>query len=271
MWQKFKEQIPAVILTAALIIGAAFWLSQKTLDEAKASQDAKLAQQRSEFEAQIKASSEQTRQQIQSVDKLLKDAIQKREADVFMTGEEVAKLNAEKVNQLAEAIAKKVQPYNPLPKSPEEAERMQNEQVDKVSTRMADKISPILAEMAKDQNLTRESINAYSEKIADQIGRVLTSEMAKNQQLNNNLMATQAVAQDAMKLSHEITALYLSSIKDNGAITRLLSLPANLVKDVANKSIVSNSERKAIEQDLINRMNETDKRLADIQAQNPKK
>jgi hypothetical protein len=43
------------------------------------------------------------------------------------------------------------------------------------------------------------------------------------------------------------------------------------VKDVANKSIVSNSERKQIEQDLITRMNETDKRLADIQAQNPKK
>ena len=44
MWQKFKEQIPAVILTAALVIGAAYWLSQKTLDEAKAEQDAKLAQ-----------------------------------------------------------------------------------------------------------------------------------------------------------------------------------------------------------------------------------
>ena len=148
---------------------------------------------------------------------------------------------------------------------------MQNEQVDKVSSRMADKISPILTEMAKDEHLTRDSINAYSERISDQIGRVLTSEMAKNAQLNNNLQATQAVAQDASKLSHEITALYLSSIKDNGAITRLLSLPANIVKDVANKSIVSNSERKQIEQDLINRMNETDKRLADIQAQNPKK
>ena len=271
MWQKFKEQIPAVILTAALVIGAAFWLSQKTLDEAKADQDAKLEKQRAEFEAQIKASSDQTRRQIDSVDKLLKDAIQKREADVFMTTEEVAKLNADKVNALAEAIAKKVQPYNPLPKSPEEAERMQNEQVDKVSTRMADKISPILQEMAKDQNLTRESINAYSERISDQIGRVLTAEMAKNQQLNNNLQATQSVAQDSAKLAHEVTALYLSSIKDNGAITRLLSLPANLVKDVANKSIVSNSERRAIEQDLINRMNETDKRLADLQAQNPKK
>ena len=148
---------------------------------------------------------------------------------------------------------------------------MQNEQVDKVSSRMADKISPILTEMAKDEHLTRDSINAYSERISDQISRVLTSEMAKNAQLNNNLQATQAVAQDASKLSHEITALYLSSIKDNGAITRLLSLPANIVKDVANKSIVSNSERKQIEQDLINRMNETDKRLADIQAQNPKK
>src|SRR6185295_1756397 len=102
------------------------------------------------------------RRQIESVDKLLTDAIEKRSADMFMTKEEVEKLNAEKVDALAEAIAKKVQPYNPLPKSPEEAEKMQNEQVDKVSSRMADRIQPILAEMSKDQNLTRDSIDRYS-------------------------------------------------------------------------------------------------------------
>ena len=148
---------------------------------------------------------------------------------------------------------------------------MQNEQVDKVSTRMTEKISPILAEMSKDQNLTRESITAYSQRISDQVGNVLTSELAKNQQLNNNLQETQAAAQEAMKLSHEITALYLSSFKDQGLITRLLSLPANVVKDAASLSIVSSSDRKKVEQDLMKKMAEIEKRLTEIQAQAPKK
>src|SRR5207237_9934263 len=184
--------------------------------------------------AEMKASAEETRRHIESVNQLLKDAISKRAADVFMTEEEVSKLNAEKVNALAEAIAKKVQPYNPLPKSPEEAEKLQNEQVDKVSTRMTERIQPILAEMAKDQHLTRDSIAQYSTRISDQVANVFTAELAKNQQLNNNLQQTQAVAQDALKLSHEITALYLSSFKDQGLITRLLTLPANVVKDAAS-------------------------------------
>ena len=271
MWQKLKEQIPAIILTALIIVSAAFWLHQKTIEEVNAIQEAKLSAQREQFDAQIKASTEDTRHQIEAVDKVLKDAISKRSADVFMTDDEVAKLNDEKVNQLAEAIAKKVQPYNPLPKTPEEAEKQQNEQVDKVSSRMAEKISPILAEMSKDQNLTRESINGYSQRISDQVSRVLTSELAKNQELNNNLQATQAVAADASKLSHEITALYLSSFKDQGLITRLLTLPANVVRDAASLSIVTSSDRKKVEEDLVNRMNEIDKRLTDIQAQAPKK
>jgi hypothetical protein len=271
MWQKLKEQIPAIILTALIIVSAAFWLHQKTIEEVDAIQEAKLTAQREQFDAQIKASTEDTRHQIEAVDKVLKDAISKRSADVFMTDDEVAKLNDEKVNQLAEAIAKKVQPYNPLPKTPEEAEKMQNEQVDKVSSRMADKIQPILAEMAKDQNLTRDSINGYSQRISDQVGRVLTAELAKNQQLNNNLMSTQAIAQDSLKLSHEITALYLASFKDQGLITRLLTLPANVVRDATSMSIVNSSERKKIEEDLVNRMNDIDKRLAETEAQQPKK
>jgi hypothetical protein len=74
-----------------------------------------------------------------------------------------------------------------------------------------------------------------------------------------------------MKLSHEITALYLSSFKDQGLITRLLSLPANVVKDAASLSIVSSSDRKKVEQDLMKKMAEIEKRLTEIQAQAPKK
>ncbi|MCR6654232.1 MAG: hypothetical protein NVV63_00115 [Opitutus sp.] len=164
-----------------------------------------------------------------------------------------------------------MQPYNPLPKTPEEAEQMQNEQIDKVSSRMAERIQPILAEMANDQNLTRDSINEYSQRISDQIGTVLTAEMARNQQLNNNLQETQMAAADALKLSHELTALYLSSFKDQGIITRLLTLPANVVKDAASLSIVNSRDRKKVEEDLIAKMSDIEKRLAALAAQNPQK
>lgn len=271
MWQKLKDQIPAILLTAILILGISFWLNQKSAAELAAKQQKEMADLREQTNAEMKASAEETRRHIESVNQLLKDAISKRAADVFMTEEEVAKLNAEKVDALAEAIAKKVQPYNPLPKSPEEAEKLQNEQVDKVSSRMAEKIQPILAEMSKDQNLTRESINGYSQRISDQISGVLTSEMSRNQELNTQLLASQSVAQDSMRLSHEITALYLSSFKDQGLITRLLSLPANIVRDAANLSIVNSTERKKIEERLVSEMNTLDKRLADIEANAPKK
>ncbi|MEY2881132.1 MAG: hypothetical protein RLZZ15_3512, partial [Verrucomicrobiota bacterium] len=261
---------PAVVLTAILVIGAAFWIHRQTVEQMAAQQKTDLDPIRAANDA-LKQQNEDNRRQIEATNKLLKEAIAKREADMFRTDEEINKLNVERMEQLAEAIAKKVMPYNPLPKTPEEAEKQQNEQVDKVSGRMVDKISPILAEMSKDQNLTRDSINKYSERISNQIGNVLTAELQKNQQLQNNIVATQSVAQDSLKLSHEITALYLSSFKDQGLITRLLSLPANVVKDAASLSIVNSSDRKKIEEKLVSRMAEIDKRLADIEAQSPKK
>jgi len=268
MWQKFKEQIPAVILTALLVIGGAFWLHQQTVKQMSAKQQVELAPLRDANDA-LKAASEENRKQIESTNKLLRDAISKREADMFRSDEEVQKLNAERMDALADAIAKKVQPYNPLPKSAEEAEKMQTEHVDRVSTRMAERIQPILSEMSKDQNLTRDSIAQYSQRISDQVGTVLTAELAKNQQLNNNLQLTQAAAQDALKLSHEITALYLSSFKDQGLITRLLTLPANVVRDAASLSIVTSSDRKKMEEQLVNKMAEIEKRLNELHTQAP--
>jgi hypothetical protein len=268
MLQKFKEQIPAVILTALLVIAGAFWLHQQTVSEMAAKQQAEIAPLRDSNDA-LRAASEENRKSIESTNKLLRDAIAKREADMFRSDEEVQKLNTERMDALAEAIAKKVQPYNPLPKSAEEAEKQQNEQVDRVSGRLAERIQPILGEMAKDQNLTREAIVAYSNRISDQVGNVLTAELAKNQQLNNNLQRTQAAAQDAMKLSHEITALYLSSFKDQGLITRLLTLPANVVRDAASLSIVTSSDRKKIEEQLVSRMKEIEGRLSELHQQAP--
>jgi hypothetical protein len=74
-----------------------------------------------------------------------------------------------------------------------------------------------------------------------------------------------------MKLSHEITALYLSSFKDQGLLTRLLSLPANVVRDAASMSIVNSSDRKKMEERLVSEMNALQKRLDELQASMPKK
>ena len=271
MWQKLKDQIPAIILTALILIGAGFLFYQKTVNDLEEKQQKQITELREQTNAELKASADETRRHVEAVNQLLKDAIAKRNADVFMTDEEVAKLNAEKVEQLAEAIAKKVAPNGQIAKTPEEAEKIQNEQVDKVGGRLAEKISPILADMAKDQNLTRESINKYSEKISDQISGVLTSEMARNQALNSQVLASQTIAQDSMKLSHELTALYLSSFKDQSLITRILTLPANIVRDATNLSIVNSSERKKIEERLVTEMNALQTRLDASQAQMPKK
>ncbi len=268
MWQKLKEQIPAILLTVLLVAGAAYWIHYQTVEEMNQKENSDLQPLKEQNDV-LKAETEENRQQLAVLNQTLKDAISKREADVFRTDAELQKLNAQRMDSLAEAIAKKVQPYNPLPKSPEEAERMQNEQVDKVSARMATRIQPILAQMASDQHLTRDSIIQYSQRISDQVGGVLSTEIQKNQKLNNNLQETQEVAQESLALSHEITALYLSSFKDQGLITRLLTLPANVVKDAASMSIVNSSDRKKIEQDLVNRMTLIEQRLQQIQAQNP--
>jgi hypothetical protein len=48
-------------------------------------------------------------------------------------------------------------------------------------------------------------------------------------------------------------------------------LPANVVRDAASLSIVSSSDRKKVEQELMTKMADIDRKLAEIQAQAPKK
>ena len=268
MWQKLKEQIPTILITTMILIGAGYWINQRNLIVQEASRQTELAPLREQNDA-LKAAAEVNRQQIAAVDQLLKDAIAKRQADLFMTDEEISKLNQEKVEALADAIARRVQPYNAIASTPEEAEKLQREQIDKVSSRMATNIQPILSELAADQNLTRETIIEYSQRISDQLGSVLDGELAKTQRLNNNLMQTQAAAQEALSLSHETTALYLSSFKDQGLITRLLSLPANIVKDVAQLNIVDKRDKDEIAKELVDKMSDIEDRLKSIRAQQP--
>ena len=248
MLTKFKEQLPALIITIVLVlaiaIGLAWWFQNKTVKtiaDLKASHQAQLADMRAQNAAELRAANDESNRRIDALNALLRDAIQKRASDAFMTDSEFQKANADRINQLATAIAVKMQPYNPLPKSPEEAERMQTEQIERVSSRMADKINPILVEMAKDQNLTRDQVAAYSQRIGDMVGTVLTGELARNQKLNNNIAATQAVARDSLRYAQEVTARY-------GA-----------------------RERKEVQQQLADQLHQLDLRLISIENQAPGK
>jgi hypothetical protein len=262
---KFKEQAPAVFVTVllmgGLLAGYAYYVNTQVLPAQQRAMDAL----REANTAALEQSAAETRKQIDAVNQLLKEAIKQRSAEVFQTEEQLAKANAEKVDQLAEAVAQKLHPYNPLPKSPEEAEQMQNAQIDKVSGRLSERIQPILARIAGDQNLTRESLARYSEQISSQVTGVLTTELARNERLGTQVQLTQGLAQESLALSHELTALYLSSVKDQGVVTRLLLLPANIVRDASEFSLLSSSQRREKEAQLTGRLRDIQTRLDALQ------
>src|SRR5687768_622069 len=100
MWQKFKEQLPAVILTALLVVGGAFWIHQQTVSQMASRQETELAPLRLQND-ELKVASDENRKQIEATQKLLKDAIAKRDSDLFRTEEEMQKLNTERMDALA--------------------------------------------------------------------------------------------------------------------------------------------------------------------------
>lgn len=270
---KIKEQLPTVIFTTILTAGAigavTWWLGDKMVQDLNTKHQQEIAALRESTEARIKESNDQLRLQISTTHQLLQDAINNRKGELFMGDDELAKLNQEKVATLAAAIAEKIQPGVPLPKDPEEAKRIRDEQVDEVAGKMASKIQPILVEMSKDQRLTKDSIASYSERISDQISSVLTSELAQKQKLNNNLMETTAIAQQSMRLSQEITALYLAQLKDESLLGRIFTLPARVIQDTARGSIINSNERKKIEARIADDMKQLQQRLDSVQANMP--
>lgn len=258
---KLKEQAPAIVVTAlvmgALLGGYAYYVNAKVLPAQQRAMD----DLRAAHAAALAESAAETQKQIAAVNQLLKDAIATRANGMFLTEQEAQAAEAAKVAQLAEAVAQKLQPYNPLPKTPEEAEAMQNAQIDKVSGRLSERIQPILGQIANDQNLTRESLDRYAAQISNEVSAVLGGEMARNERLGTQVQLTQSLAQESVALSSELTALYLSSIKDQGVINRLLLLPANIVRDASNFSLLNNEERRAKEADLTKRLRDIQTRL----------
>jgi len=274
MWSKLKDQLPAAIITAVLTIGAlvgyTIWLRQQVVDEVTKNQQQEMAALRASTEEKIKLSNDSLTKQMNDTYTLLKDSVEKRHGELFMGDDELAKLNGEKIDILAKALAEKIQPYGvPIPKDPKEAEEQRNKQVDEVAGRMAGKIQPILEQMSHETSLTKESVAGYSQRISDQIAVVLTSELAQKQKLNNNLIESTSIAQESMRLSQEITALYLTQMKDESLLGRILMLPARIIQDTAKGSIVNSNERQKMESKIADDMKRLQGRLDNMKANMP--
>ena len=274
MWVKIKEQLPAALFTAfvtvAILVAFTFWFRKEVVAELTANQQKEIAALREQTDARMKEANDQLRAQNDATYALLKDSVENRRGELFMSDEELTTLNDEKVDMLARALSERIQPYGvPIPKDPQEAEALRNQQVDEVAGRMAGRIQPILEEMSKNTDLTRESVADYSQRISDQISTVLTSELAAKQQLNNNLLETQAIAHDSMRVAQEITALYLSQMKDESVFARILTLPARLVQDTAKGSIVNSNERQKAEERLAIEMKDLEERLNAVNVNMP--
>ncbi len=270
MWSNFKAQIPAIFFTAVITIGVLVFLGNKVVDNMSRQNERQLAELRTSTEQRIKDSNDALKAQMEATYTLLKDSVDNRKGGLFMTDDELAKLNDEKVLVLAKALAEQIQPYGmPIPKDPKEAEEQRNKQVDEVAGRMAGKIQPILEQMSKETTLTKDTVASYSQRISDQIAVVLTSELAQKQKLNNNLLESTSIAQESMRISEQITALYLSQMKSESLLGRILMLPAHVVQDVGKGSIVNSNEREKVEAKIADDMKKLQKRLDSVKANMP--
>ena len=270
MWAKFKEQIPAVFVTALITIGVLVWLGHKVEVQLTQQNEKQIAELRIATEQRIKESNDSLKAQMEATYTLLKDSVENRKGGLFMSDDEMAKLNDEKVAVLAKALASQIQPYGmPIPKDPKEAEEQRNKQVDEVAGRMAGKIQPILEQMSHETTLTKETVTSYSQRISDQIAVVLTSELAQKQKLNNNLLESNSIAQESMRISQEITALYLSQMKNESLLGRILMLPAHVVQDVGKGSIVNSNERQKVEARIAEDMKRLQNRLDNVKSNMP--
>jgi len=260
-----KSAIPVALISAVLVAlvfaGYFYWFNEK-MATAAAKQRSEMDAMQAAYNEQLQKFSEKIVARVDATNKTLDAAIQARNSDLFLTEEENRKVETEKVNALADAVMTRLNTVIP---TPEDQERGYNT----VTQKVHDRLNPILSEIARTGNLTRSDVEFYSSQITGLIDGVLKEQMAEKQQLNNNLLTTTAIAQDAVRASQEMGALYLASLKDQGVLSRVLSLPVRLVQDVSTGSIISSSDRRKAEERALTQIDELEKRLAAVGAAMP--
>jgi hypothetical protein len=250
-WSQFTGQLPAIALTVLLMVGALAWMFHRSAaDERRA-----LAVLSEQNEA-LRSQADENRRQIEATSQMLREAVGRHDAEIFKSDEEIQKLNGQRMDALADAIAKRVVPAIPGPRTPEDLKRAEDEQVDMISSRIVEKINPALVDFSQKQDkhdaVAAQTISAYNDRI---------------QHLNDHLAATQAAAQDALKLSQEMSSLYLQQMTDHGVVARVLSLPAYLIKDTLSGNLLAGGDQRDAQKVVNEKLQQLETRLSQIQSQ----
>jgi hypothetical protein len=248
MLRKLSESILTIIVTVVLVVGAAAILfSHYAQDERHAL--APLQEQNEALRSQI----DENRRDVEATAQMLRQAVN-HQSTLFSSDEELTRLSSQRLDALADAIANRVAPKMPAPKSAEELARQEEQQIDRISSATAQKLQPAIADLSDQQK------NAN--------GQQVVAAQAQAQQLRQNLASTQQAADDALRLTQQLSAMYLDTYKDHGALVRLFSLPADLIQDTASGSLVNGDHaRKQEQQQLDAKIKEIEQRLNEIRTQ----
>jgi hypothetical protein len=249
MLRKLTENLLTIIVTVALVAVAGFLM----ITHATKEQNAALLPLREQNES-LRAQADENRRQLEATNQILRDAISHRQGEVFETDNEVQKINGARMDALADAIANRVAPKLPAPATPEEMARQQDQTVDRISSRTVEKLQPSIVELNDKQQLSQHELAATRVRL---------------DQVTANLNQTQAAADDAIKLSHELSAMYLDTYKDHGVVIRLLALPAEVIRDAASGNVINDRNRKKEQQQLDAKLQEIEARLNQVRTQNP--
>lgn len=262
----WKSALPVAaicaVLVAAFLVVQSLWLKKRVLIDLRTQQRLEMASMRVAQQEQLDAMTEKLAARIDQTTRAVDAAITGGAGDLFVADGETKVIESETINALADAIILRL---NPMIPTSEDQERGYADVSERVSTRL----NPILGEIARTGNLTRSDIEFYSNQISAMLETALAEEQDEKQRLNNAVIDSSAIAEDSYRLAQEMSALYLSSLKDEGVLSRILSLPVGLVQDVSTLSIVGSSERKEVEERLFNDLTAIETRLDEMRAELP--
>lgn len=261
-----KSAIPVAVVSAVLValffVGYSFWFKERVLSEFARTQKSEISSMQSAYAQELQKMADRVVARVDETNKTLDAAISPTPNELFVTNGETRVLEDEKIAALADAIMVRLSRSIP---SPDEQARG----YDEISDRVAQRLDPVLAEIARNGSLTRSDIEFYSNRITDILETTLREESVEKQQLNNNVLVATGVARDSLRVAQEMSALYLSTMKDEGVLSRILSLPVRVVQDVSKFNIVGSSDRREMEERLFVELSSLEERLTTIEGDMP--
>lgn len=251
----------SVAVTVVVCLGTGFFLAERIQRRANEQRALELEILQARYTDEFRVFADRLLMTVESTDRKIAAAIGNTEDELFLNQDEQQAFDQQKIDALAAAVSTKLNMS--VPEGDVETDAAQ------VASRVSERINPILNEISLTGTLTRSDIQLYSHRISEQITTVLREEIEAKQQLNNNLLVSTGIARDAITISGEMAALYVSSLKDEGMVSRLLMLPVNLVQDAASLSIVGSSDRKKAEERIFGELAGLKDRLEKVEAEMP--